>query len=155
MRLRSAIEWRLINGWPGRIARRAVTRHPLITGGDEGRVRLGRDVVLNDALLNVGSGTITIGDASFLGHGVTLLARKHDMRRRGLERQHTVPPSGHDIVIGRGVWIATNATVIGPCTIGDDAVVAAGAVVTRDVAPATLVGGVPARPLRGVDDERR
>lgn len=48
-------------------------------------------------------------------------------------------------MIERGAWIATNATVVGPCVIGEHAVVAAGAVVTHDVAPYEIVAGNPAR----------
>jgi len=50
--------------------------------------------------------------------------------------------------VGDGAWIATRAVVLPGVTIGEGAVVAAGAVVTRSVAPHTMVGGVPARVLR-------
>ena len=56
------------------------------------------------------------------------------------------------IVIGDRVWIGMNATVLGGVTIGEGAVVAAGSVVTKDVPPFTVVGGVPARPIK--DRER-
>jgi acetyltransferase-like isoleucine patch superfamily enzyme len=51
-------------------------------------------------------------------------------------------------VIGRNVWIAAGATIIGGVTVGENSVVAAGSVVTRDVPPNTLVGGNPARIIR-------
>jgi acetyltransferase-like isoleucine patch superfamily enzyme len=54
------------------------------------------------------------------------------------------------IVVGRNVWIGAGATVLQGVTIGDDAVVAAGAVVTRDVPPRVLVAGVPARVVKAV-----
>ncbi len=60
-----------------------------------------------------------------------------------------VPPGG-DIIIGPGVWIGTNATVLGPCRIGENAAIAAGAVVLHDVAAFDLVAGVPARRLRAI-----
>jgi acetyltransferase-like isoleucine patch superfamily enzyme len=56
-------------------------------------------------------------------------------------------------VVGRNVWIGAGATVLQGVTIGDDAVVAAGAVVTRDVPPAVLVAGVPARVVKPVRHE--
>jgi acetyltransferase-like isoleucine patch superfamily enzyme len=52
------------------------------------------------------------------------------------------------IIIGSNVWIGLNVTILKNVTIGDGAIVAAGAVVTKDVAPATLVGGNPARLIR-------
>jgi acetyltransferase-like isoleucine patch superfamily enzyme len=149
-RIRSSIEWRLINGWPGRLAREAALRHPVVFGGPRERLRTGSGVVLNDALLNVSSGTITIGDDTFFGHGVTVLTGAHDVAQREAARRESVPTSGRDVVIGRGVWIASNATIVGPCAIGDHAVIAAGAVVCDDVPESTMVAGVPARTVRSV-----
>lgn len=56
------------------------------------------------------------------------------------------------IVIERNVWIAAGATIIGGVTIGENAVVAAGSIVTRDVPPNTLAGGNPARVIRSIGD---
>ena len=53
-------------------------------------------------------------------------------------------------IIGNDVWIGSNATVLAGVTIGDGAIVAAGAVVTRDVDENTIVGGVPAKYIRDV-----
>ena len=57
------------------------------------------------------------------------------------------------IHIGKNVWIGANATVLAGVSIGDGAVVAAGAVVTKDVAPNTIVGGVPAKVIKKIDKE--
>ena len=115
--------------------------------GDPARLSIAPTAVVNDALFNTISGTITVEDRAFFGHGVAVLTGTHDTSRTGAERQHGVPDAGHDIVIEAGVWLSSRVTVIGPCRIGRDAVVAAGAVVTTDVAPGAKVGGVPARPL--------
>jgi acetyltransferase-like isoleucine patch superfamily enzyme len=56
-------------------------------------------------------------------------------------------------MIERNVWIAAGATIIGGVTVGENSVVAAGSVVTKDVAPNTLVGGNPARVIRSLDDD--
>ena len=114
--------------------------------GDPARVTIGNATQLNDALLNVASGTIVIADTAFFGHGVRLLTGTHDIERLGVDRQQAVPREGRDIVIGAGAWVASGATVIGPCVIGADAVVAAGAVVAQDVPPGVVVAGIPARP---------
>lgn len=58
-----------------------------------------------------------------------------------------------DIVVGNDVWIGYEAVILAGVTIGDGAVIAARAVVTRDVAPYTIVGGVPAKPIRRRFDE--
>lgn len=129
----------------GHLVRHAVRHHPYIfPPGAGGAVTIGSGVELNDALLNVSSGTITIGRSALLAHGVSILTGTHDYRRFGDERRYAVPASGRDVVIGEGVWIASNATVLGPCTIGEHAVVAAGAVVIDDVPAYSVVAGVPA-----------
>jgi acetyltransferase-like isoleucine patch superfamily enzyme len=59
---------------------------------------------------------------------------------------------GKPIVIEKSVWIAAGATIIGGVTVGENSVVAAASVVTRDVPPNTLVGGNPARVIRSIGD---
>jgi acetyltransferase-like isoleucine patch superfamily enzyme len=59
------------------------------------------------------------------------------------------------IHIGKNVWIGANATVLAGVTIGDGAVVAAGAVVTKDVEPNTIVGGVPAKVIKKIEERNR
>lgn len=66
------------------------------------------------------------------------------------ERKSTRPAP---IVLGRNVWVGSNATILQGVTIGDNAVVAAGAVVTKDVAANTVVGGVPARFIKNINDK--
>jgi acetyltransferase-like isoleucine patch superfamily enzyme len=153
-KLIESIRWKLVAGRFGRLIREAA-QLPYVYDGTPNpgrRVFLGQKVRLNNATLNVVSGDIRIGDYSFLGSGVSLLTGTHDYSLRGPERQTASPASGRDIVIGSGVWIASNATVMGPCRIGDDAVVAAGAVVTMPEVPAgAIVGGIPARVMGHVD----
>jgi acetyltransferase-like isoleucine patch superfamily enzyme len=60
---------------------------------------------------------------------------------------------GKPIVIERNVWIAAGATIVGGVTVGENSVVAAGSVVTKDVPLNTLVGGNPARVIRSIDDD--
>jgi acetyltransferase-like isoleucine patch superfamily enzyme len=121
--------------------------------GDEARVTIAPNACINNAFLNVESGRITIEDYAFFGFNVCLLAGTHATESRGSERQLAVPKDGFDIVVRSGAWIASNATIIGPAVIGEHAVVAAGAVVTGDVPAKTLVAGVPARPVRHLDEK--
>jgi acetyltransferase-like isoleucine patch superfamily enzyme len=116
--------------------------------GPTDRVTLGEGCKVSNATLNANSGAITIGDYAMIGEGVKLLTGTHDVSRFGLERQDAWPKFGRDIVVGSGVWIATDAIVLGPCVIGEHAVVCAGSVVTHDVPAFAVVAGVPARVVR-------
>ena len=79
----------------------------------------------------------------FVGHGTTLTTLNH--RVDPARRADMLPAP---VVIGRHVWIGAAVTVVPGVTIGDGAMVGAGAVVTRDVAPDTIVAGVPAKVVR-------
>ena len=116
--------------------------------GDPRRVTLGRNVGLVNTLFNLVSGTVTVGDDVFFGHNVAILTGTHATDLTGLERQRGYPEAGRDIVIGEGAWIASNATIIGPCRIGAHAVIGAGSVVIGDVEAGCLYAGVPARQIR-------
>lgn len=115
---------------------------------DQGvHLRVGTGVFVNHGCTLNDIGGIEIGDDTMLGPNVSLLSSGHPTpvaaRRTGI----TVAP----ITIGRDVWIGAGATVLGGVTVGDGAVVAAAAVLTRDVPPATLVAGNPARVVRALD----
>ena len=93
---------------------------------------------------------IRIGDGCTLSWDVQILDNDfHAMTVDGTEL-----PSSAPVVIGDRVWIGTRAVVLKGVTIGDDAVVAAGSVVTKDVPAGTVVAGVPARPVGRVDSWR-
>jgi acetyltransferase-like isoleucine patch superfamily enzyme len=109
-------------------------------------LRIGRNVFVNQGCRLDDIGGIELGDDVMLGPGVCLVSSGHPLDPARRRRQVTAAP----IVIGRNVWIGAGATVLQGVTIGDDAVVAAGAVVTGDVPPAVLVAGVPARTVKSV-----
>lgn len=118
--------------------------------GDRDKLHLHPTAVVNDALFNLSSGEITVSEHAFFGHGVSVLTGTHDVTTFDDERQVAVPKSGRDVVIGRGVWVSSNAMVLGPCRIGEHAVVAAGAVVTGEVEPYAIVAGIPAKQVKAV-----
>ena len=103
-----------------------------------------------DAVLRVGSGYINNGlrlschAAIDIGHGVAF-AENVTIRDSDNHRTSATADPRAPVRIGDRVWIGTNATVLKGVTIGDGAIVAAGAVVNRDVPPRCLVAGVPAR----------
>jgi len=115
-------------------------------GGDE--IRVGRNVFVNQNCTFYDLGGLDIGDDVMIGPNVSLITASHPLEPS--ERRSTT--IGRPIVIERGVWIAAGATVIGGVTVGENSVVAAGSVVTRDVPPNTLVGGNPARVIRSIND---
>lgn len=92
-------------------------------------------------------GGIEIGDGVLIGHNVVLATINHDLLPQNNRKNHYAP-----IKIGNHVWIGSNATVLSGVTIGEWAVVAAGAVVTKDVPPYTVVGGVPAKIIKKVEE---
>ena len=119
--------------------------------GDRARLRVHPSAVVNNALFNVSSGDITVGEHAFFGHNVSVLTGIHDVDKFGDERKKSYPREGRDVVIGEGVWVATNATIVGPCTIGEHAVVGACSLVQGDVEPYTVVAGVPAKEVKRID----
>lgn len=107
-------------------------------------IRLGRDVFINQGCRFNDIGGIEIGDEVMIGPGVSLITSGHPLdpasRRSGI----TAAP----IRIGRNVWIGASAMILQGVTVGADAVIGAGAIVTHDVPPATLAVGVPAKVIR-------
>lgn len=118
--------------------------------GDRRKLHIHPTAEVNNALFNLSSGEITVGEYAFFGHSVAVLTGTHDITKFDRERQVGVPKSGRDVVIGRGVWVSSNAVVLGPCRIGEHAVVAAASVVTGDVPPYTVVAGIPAKPVKQI-----
>ncbi|ODA96299.1 transferase [Mesorhizobium sp. SEMIA 3007] len=114
------------------------------TGGADTRV--GRNVFINQNCTFYDLGGLDIADDVLIGPNVSLITSGHPLepsRRRAFT-------NAKPIVIERNVWIAAGATVIGGVTIGENAVIAAGSVVTKDVPANTLVGGNPARVIRSI-----
>jgi maltose O-acetyltransferase len=105
-------------------------------------IQLGAGVFVNFNVVILDVATVSIGDLTQIGPGAQLLTADHprDARQRaeGLER-------GLPIRVGRNVWIGAGALVLPGVSIGDDAVVGAGSVVTRDVPAGCTVVGNPAR----------
>lgn len=109
-------------------------------------IRLGRNVFINHACSFVDMGGITIEDDVFIGPKVNLLTENHPVDPSSRNVLDLKP-----ILVKRNVWIGGAATVLPGVTIGENSVVAAGAVVTRDVPPNTIVGGIPAKFIKTIN----
>jgi serine acetyltransferase len=105
-------------------------------------------IITGPVQMDVGA-EVRIGDWVRLGHDVTLLTIDHDIGGYWLRSGTT---AYRPIVIGSHSWLASRVTVLPGVTIGESAVVAAGAVVTKDVPPNTMVAGVPARVVRELSE---
>jgi acetyltransferase-like isoleucine patch superfamily enzyme len=117
-----------------------------ITGYE--RLYIGRRVFIGSyAVLSAGA-TVSIGDDTEIGPGFTLMTGDHEFSISGVSYAQTPGPPNIPITIGRNVWIGARVTVLKGVTIGDAAILGAGAVVTRDVPPFMIATGVPARPIR-------
>jgi maltose O-acetyltransferase len=109
---------------------------------------VGNYVHLNDAYID-STALVTIGDYTFFGPGVRLLTATHDISKLGLERQQSI--ASKPISIGRGVFVAADSTIIGGTCIGDNVVIGARSVVTKDVPPSSFVAGNPAKLIRTIE----
>lgn len=112
---------------------------------------IGKHVFLNSGCKFQDQGGITIGDGAQIGHNVVLATLNHSLNPAN--RKDVIPAPIH---IGRDVWIGANAVILPGVTIGDGAVIAAGAVVTKDVPENTVAGGVPAKVIKTIlaDEEK-
>lgn len=120
--------------------------------GDPKKVILRNTIHINDLLLNTRSGTITIEKDTFFGHRCALLTGNHDFRKKGMERLQAVPADGRDIHIKEGAWLGSQVTILGPCVVGEHAVIAAGSLVLADeIPPGTIWAGTPAKQIKEID----
>jgi acetyltransferase-like isoleucine patch superfamily enzyme len=110
-------------------------------------ITVGKEVFINIGCTFQDCGGVDIGDGTLIGHNVTLATLNHGFSAK---KRHTIYPAS--IVIGKNVWIGANVTITPGVKVGDNAILAAGAVVTKDVLAGSLVGGVPAKVIRKICD---
>lgn len=108
-------------------------------------ITVGKNVFINEGCCFQDQGGIEIGDDCLIGHQVVFATINHNFapERRG---DMSLAP----IRLGKRVWIGAHATILAGVTIGDNSIVAAGAVVTKNVPPNVIVGGVPAKIIKEI-----
>ena len=106
-------------------------------------IRIGENVFINACCHFQDHGGISIGDCCQIGHNVVFATLDHGLGPDDRRKMHPSP-----IVLGRNVWVGSNATILRGVTVGDNSVIAAGAVVTKDVPAGSVVGGVPAEIIK-------
>lgn len=111
-------------------------------------IRLGRKVFINSGCMFMDRGGITLEDGVFVGPQVNIITENHAEQPELRHNVYTKP-----VVIKRNAWIGAAAVILPGVTIGENAIVAAGAVVTRDVPDNVIAGGVPARAIRPIRTE--
>ncbi len=107
--------------------------------------RIGKNVYINHLCSLLDMGTITIGDNVLIGPKVNILSEEHPVDPA--ERKALM---GRPVVIKNGAWIGAGATILPGVTVGENSVVAAGAVVNKDVPDNSVVGGIPAKVLKKI-----
>ena len=118
--------------------------------GDGKRLKIAPTAKVINTLFNTSSGFIEIGEYTFTGHNVSILTGTHHVGSLLEERMCDIPREGCDIKIGQGVWLGSNSVVLGPCKIGDHAVIAAGAVVVpgTEIPSLAVAAGIPAKIIK-------
>ena len=110
-------------------------------------ITIGKNVFINADCKFQDQGGITIDDGALIGHGVVLATLDHDLDPEKRQQLHPAP-----IHIGKRVWLGANVTVTKGVTIGDNSVIAAGAVVNRDIPANVIAGGVPAKVIKSIEE---
>ncbi len=110
-------------------------------------IHLGKGVFINAGCKFQDQGGIFIGDGALIGHNTVLATLNHGLLPE--ERHDLIPKPIH---IGRNVWIGSNSTILSGVTIGDNAVIGAGSVVTKDIPENMIAVGTPAKVVRSIYD---
>lgn len=115
---------------------------------DFGRnIRVGKNVFINHCCEFMDRGGITLEDKVLIGPKVNLITINHPVKPSERRATYCAP-----IVIKKNAWIGAAVSVMPGVTIGENSIVAANAVVTRDVPPNTIVGGIPAKVIKTIED---
>jgi acetyltransferase-like isoleucine patch superfamily enzyme len=130
-----------------------ITFYPGVSIRGNGRLSIGNQSSINSGVIFGLTCDLTLGSHVLVGDQVSFRTADHEYRDPEIPIVEQGERRG-PIVVGDDVWIGANATVLRGVTIGHGAIVGANSVVTRDVAPFSIVGGVPARVIGHRGDAR-
>ncbi len=111
------------------------------------KIELGNNISTNNNLFVCASNNIIIGDDTLIGENVTIM----DFEAHGTEpdKRRNVGKIG-EVIIGKNVWIGNNVTILKNSEIGDNSIVAAGAIVNKKFPPNVIIGGIPAKIIKTI-----
>lgn len=124
-------------------------------------IQIGDSVRFSDSVHITCIASIVIKSGVLFGSKVHVTDHNHGIYRGPIQSNPDEPPSerplggGGPVVIGKNVWVGDNVVIIGPVVIGDGAIVASNSIVKQDILPRTIVGGIPAKPIKRYDETQR
>jgi acetyltransferase-like isoleucine patch superfamily enzyme len=134
---------RIINSGNVRIADGCILQSDVyIRAGAQGSVVFRRGCMINSFARFFGHGGIELGEDTQIGPGVTITTTQHDYDEPGL------PEIFSKVTLGKSVWVGASSTILPGISIGDNSVVGAGSVVTKDLPPNSIAAGVPAKIIK-------
>lgn len=120
--------------------------------GCAGKLSVGNECGIGDYSIIDVSDDITIGNRVALGSRCTIYTHDHDYNQTGISAPWKGKPITKPVIINSGAWIGANVTILPGVVIGECAIVATGSVVTKNVAPNTIVAGVPAKEIKKINN---
>ncbi|MGI6721862.1 MAG: sugar O-acetyltransferase [Anaerovoracaceae bacterium] len=123
---------------------------PVFSCDNGSNIHVGENFLANYNVTILDIGPVNIGDYVMIGLNTMITTVNHPLSPE--KRRHHIGQAS-PVNIGRDVWIGGNCTILPGVTIGNNVVVAAGAVVTKDVPDNCVVGGVPAKIIKRIDDD--
>jgi acetyltransferase-like isoleucine patch superfamily enzyme len=117
---------------------------------NKGAFKCGKNTYIGPKTVIFAAGEIELGDNVLISPSVNLISHQHTFKSKN-KNYNQQPNDYRKIMIGNNVWIGTNATILPNVTIGDNAIIGANALVCKDVAPHTMVAGVPAKLIKSLD----
>lgn len=146
-----AAQRKVISQLFGRIGKKVYMQPPFYC--DVGKnIEVGEDFLTNYNVTILDVDKVIIGDDCMIGPNTIISTVNHPLAAEGRRKKLSLIKP---VSIGNDVWIGANCTILPGVAIGNNVIIAAGAVVTRDVADNTIVGGVPARVIRSLDEDEQ